>query len=73
MRKCKTDFKWPANYFPARLCVLNEETGEERNFCLVFSRGRLTVEEEKAPEETKPAGAAEKTTESPVVPGSETV
>jgi hypothetical protein len=58
------------HYFPAHLCVVNEKTGEEKDFCLVFSKGELTVEEFAA--KAAPAAEPEKPAEDPTASESET-
>ena len=70
MKKCKTDHKWPVHYFPAHLCVVDEKTGEENDFTLVFSKGELTVEGYKP--KAAPAAEPEKPAEGPAAAGSET-
>ncbi|MCI0596979.1 MAG: hypothetical protein L0Z48_10640 [candidate division Zixibacteria bacterium] len=61
MAKCKTENRYPAHYFPMRVLVVDEKTGEETAHRLNYGNGKLSVSAEKgmtseAEEETAGAG-----------------
>lgn len=60
MKKCSTENRYPAHYFPMRVFVVDEKTGEETTHRLNYGNGKLTVSADKgaaAETEEETAGA----------------